>query len=174
MIDIGLVIFPGVQQLDFTAPYEVFSTWGGARVHLVWKTREVIVASTGLRFEPSAGFGDCPALDVICVPGGAGINRLLLDDDVLAFLREKGREATFATSACTGALLLGAAGLLRGKRATTHWAYLDLLPAFGAVATKARVVRDGAVVTGGGVTAGLDFALALIGELSGREAAETT
>jgi cyclohexyl-isocyanide hydratase len=130
------------------------------------------VSSTGLRLEPNATFDDCPQLDVVCVPGGAGINPLLVDEATLEFLRRQARSARFVTSVCTGALVLGAAGLLRGKRATTHWASHDLLAPFGAIPTPGRVVRDGALMTGGGVTAGIDFALTLVAELAGPETAQ--
>ncbi len=171
MYRIGLLVFPMVQQLDLTAPFEVFSSWPQARVDLVWKTTEPLVSSTGLRLRPTLSFADAPQFDIICVPGGRGVNALLLDDEVLDFLRTQALSAKFVTSVCTGALVLGAAGLLQGKRATTHWAYVDLLPRFGAIATRERVVRDGRLATGGGVTAGIDFALALVGELAGAEAA---
>jgi cyclohexyl-isocyanide hydratase len=171
-IQIGILVFPEVQQLDLTGPYEVFATWPDARVHVIWKYKQTIISSTGLRLEPSVTFDDCPQLDAICIPGGAGINPLLLDDIVLDFICSQAHEAKYVTSVCTGALVLGAAGLLRGKRATTHWAVLDLLAAFGAVPTHGRVVRDGAVMTGGGVTAGIDFAFALIGEMADRSVAE--
>jgi cyclohexyl-isocyanide hydratase len=172
-IQIGFLIFPRLQQLDLTGPYEVFSTWPDALVHLIWKNRQKVISSTGLCFEPSVTFDDCPQLDVVCVPGGTGINALLLDDVVLDFLRAQAAGAKFVTSVCTGALLLGAAGLLRNKRATTHWAVLDLLASFEAVPTRGRVVRDGAVMTGGGVTAGIDFALALVAEMARRSVAES-
>ena len=127
---------------------------------------------TGLRLEPDETFDNCPQLDVVCVPGGVGINPLLGDEAVLAFLRRQAVGARFVTSVCTGALVLGAAGLLRGKRATTHWASHDLLAAFGAIPTHGRVVRDGALMTGGGVTAGIDFALTLVAELASLETAQ--
>ncbi|MGD0761766.1 MAG: DJ-1/PfpI family protein [Roseiarcus sp.] len=171
--EIGLLVFPRVQQLDLTGPYEVFASWRGARVHLIGKSRESVTSSTGLTLTPTTTFADCPQLDVICVPGGVGVNALMRDEETLSFVRAQASGARFATSVCTGALVLGAAGLLRGKRATTHWASLDLLAAFGAVPVKARVVRDRAVVTGGGVTAGIDFALTLIAELAGADVAET-
>lgn len=129
-------------------------------------------SSTGLVLTPTATFGACPQLDVICVPGGAGVNALMSDEEALSFVRTQAKGARFVTSVCTGALVLGAAGLLRGKRATTHWASHDLLAAFGALPVEARVVRDGALVTGGGVTAGVDFALTLLAELAGRDVAE--
>ena len=169
---IGLLVFPRVQQLDLTGPYEVFASLPGAEVHLVWKTTDPITSATGLVLTPTTAFADCPPLDVLCVPGGAGVNALMRDPAVLDFIRDRAAGARYVTSVCTGALVLGAAGLLRGKRATTHWASHDLLARFGAIPTHGRVVRDGALVTGGGVTAGIDFALTLAAELVGREAAE--
>jgi cyclohexyl-isocyanide hydratase len=171
-VEIGLLVFPNVQQLDLTGPYEVFASWPQARVRLIWKSRESVVSSTGLRLEPNSTFEDCPQLDVVCVPGGVGVNPLLVDEEVLDFLRRQAATARFVTSVCTGALVLGAAGLISGKRATTPWASHDLLAAFGAIPTQARVVRDGALMTGGGVTAGIDFALALVAELAGLETAQ--
>jgi cyclohexyl-isocyanide hydratase len=171
-MEIGFLVFPKVQQLDLTGPYEVFASWPGARVRLVAKSRAPIASATGLVLTPDLTFEDCPQLDVICVPGGVGINPLLNDEETLAFLRRQASGARFVTSVCTGALVLGAAGLLRGKRATTHWASHNFLSAFGAIPVEARVVRDGDLMTGGGVTAGIDFALTLVAELAGREAAE--
>jgi cyclohexyl-isocyanide hydratase len=171
-IEIGLLVFPLVQQLDLTGPYEVFASWPQARVRLVGESGESVASSTGLRLTPTTTYADCPQLDVICVPGGAGVNALMRDERTLSFVRAQAKGARFVTSVCTGALVLGAAELLRGKRATTHWASLDLLAAFGAVPVKARVVRDGELLTGGGVTAGIDFALTLLAELAGRDVAE--
>jgi cyclohexyl-isocyanide hydratase len=170
--EIGLLVFPDVQQLDLTGPYEVFASWPKARVRLVGKTLEPIVSSTKLRLSADATFATCPQLDVLCVPGGAGINALLADEETLAFVRGQAERARFVTSVCTGALVLGAAGLLKGKRATTHWASHHLLETCGAVPERLRVVRDGSLMTGGGVTAGIDFALALVAELAGQEVAE--
>jgi cyclohexyl-isocyanide hydratase len=171
MFHIGILVFPLVQQLDLTGPFEVFSAWPDARVDLVWKSTEPLVSSTGLWLRPTIAFEDAPRFDIICVPGGRGVDALLLDDEVLDFLRAQALNAKFVTSVCTGALLLGAAGLLVGKRATTHWTCVDLLPVFGAIPNRERVVFDGRLATGGGVTAGIDFALALVGELAGAEAA---
>jgi cyclohexyl-isocyanide hydratase len=171
-IEIGLLVFPNVQQLDLTGPYEVFASWPEARVRLIWKDREPITSATGLRLLPDQTFAQCPKLDVVCVPGGVGVNLLLVDETVLEFLRRQAKAARFVTSVCTGALVLGAAGLLNGKRATTHWASHDLLAAFGAIPTQGRVVRDGALMTGGGVTAGIDFALTLVAELAGPATAQ--
>ncbi|WP_244817038.1 DJ-1/PfpI family protein [Caballeronia sp. Lep1P3] len=171
-LHIGLLLFPGVQQLDMTGPYDVFAHMPGAQVHLVWKTREAVESSAGMILTPDTTFDDCPALDVICVPGGAGVGAQMEDGETLAFLRRQAQVARYVTSVCTGALVLGAAGLLRGKRATTHWAYHDMLAELGAVPVHERVVRDGNVLTGGGITAGIDFALTLAAELIGEHGAQ--
>lgn len=171
-LQIGLLAFANVQQLDLTAPYEVFAMIPGATVHLVAAGLDPIRSATGLMLTPTVRMAECPALDVLCVPGGVGVNALMTDREVLAFVRAQSAGARFVTSVCTGALVLGAAGLLRGRRATTHWASLDLLAAFGATPVPERVVRDGNLVTGGGITAGIDFALALAEDLVGRSAAE--
>ncbi|AWN43526.1 DJ-1/PfpI family protein [Methylobacterium durans] len=168
---IGLLVFPGVQQLDLTAPYEVFAALPGAEMHLVAADLAPVRSTTGLVLTPTTRLADCPDLDVVCVPGGSGVNALMRDATALAFLRRQAGTARHLTSVCTGALVLGAAGLLRGRRATTHWAAHDLLPAFGAIPVRERVVRDGALLTGGGVTAGIDFALALAAEIAGETAA---
>jgi cyclohexyl-isocyanide hydratase len=171
-IEIGLLIFPNVQQLDLTGPYEVFASWPRARVRLVWKTLHPVVSSTKLVLTPDATFESRPQLDVLCVPGGAGTNALLADEETIQIVRRQAEAARFTTSVCTGALLLGVAGLLKGKRATTHWASHDLLRSLDAIPVRGRVVHDGKLMTGGGVTAGIDFALALVAELAGREVAE--
>jgi cyclohexyl-isocyanide hydratase len=171
-LQFGLLAFPQVQQLDLTGPYEVFATWPRGRVRLVAKTLDPVTSATGLVLKPDVSFDDCPQLDVLCIPGGAGVNALMADEPTLAFIRRQAEGARFVTSVCTGALVLGAAGLLRGKRATTHWASHYLLESLGAIPVHARVVRDGNLMTGGGVTAGIDFALTLIAELAGREVAE--
>ena len=142
-IEIGFLVFPNVQQLDLTGPYEVFASWPAARLRLVWKTLQPILSSTKLFLTPDATFETCPQLDVLCVPGGAGINALLADEETIQFVRRQAEAARFTTSICTGALLLGAAGLLKGKRATTHWASHDLLQNLGAIPVRERVVRDG-------------------------------
>ena len=171
-LQFGLLAFPQVQQLDLTGPYEVFATWPRGRVRLVAKTLDPVTSATGLVLKPDVSFDDCPQLDVLCIPGGAGVNALMADEPTLAFIRRQAEGARFVTSVCTGALVLGAAGLLRGKRATTHWASHHLLESLGAIPVHARVVRDGNLMTGGGVTAGIDFALTLTAELAGREVAE--
>lgn len=169
---IGLLLFPRMTQLDLTGPFEVFTRMPGAEVLLLWKTLEPIEADTGLRLLPSATLHDCPPLDVICVPGGPGVNALMEDAEVLSWLRRQSEEARYVGSVCTGSLVLGAAGLLRGRRATSHWGSRDLLAALGATPIAGRVVRDGNLFTGGGVTAGIDFALTMAAELAGPEAAQ--
>lgn len=169
---IGFLVFPGVQQLDLSGPYDVFAALPDVTLHLVWKTLAPLESSSGLKFVPDTTFDDCPPLDVICVPGGGGVGAVMEDSEALAFVREQARTARFVTSVCTGALVLGAAGLLRGRRATTHWAYHPLLAPFGAIPVHDRVVRDGNLVTGGGVTAGIDFALTLASELVGEKEAQ--
>lgn len=169
---IGLLVFPNITQLDMTGPYEVFIKFPDAKVHLIWKSLEPITAGGGMQILPSMTYADCPQLEIICVPGGAGMNPLLNDPETLDFLRAQARTAKYVTSVCTGSLVLGAAGLLRGKRATTHWMSHDMLAEFGAIPVAERVVRDGNVFTGGGVTAGIDFALTLAAEELGPEAAQ--
>jgi cyclohexyl-isocyanide hydratase len=171
-IHVGLLLFPRLTQLDLTGPFEVFAKWPGASVHLLWKAREPVAAETGMRILADTTLADCPKLDVLCVPGGPGTAAMMEDAEVLAFLREQAGRVRFVTSVCTGALILGAAGLLRGKRATTHWASHDLLGALGAIPTKGRVVRDGNLITGGGVTAGIDFALTVVAEIAGPAVAQ--
>jgi cyclohexyl-isocyanide hydratase len=165
-IEIGLLLFPRLTQLDLTGPFEVFSRLPGARVRLVWKEAGPVQADTGITMLADTGFADCPPLEVLCVPGGPGVAALMEDAEVLAFLRRQAAGARYVTSVCTGALVLGAAGLLKGKRATTHWASHDFLAALGATPVQARVMRDGKLLTGGGVTAGIDFALTLAAEMA--------
>ena len=169
---IGLLAFPAMTQLDMTGPLQVFSGLKDADVRVIWKTRDPISTHGGLRLLPDTTFAECPKLDVICVPGGTGVLELMEDKEVLAFLRSQAAEATFVGSICTGSLVLGAAGLLRGRKATTHWAWTDLLRPLGAIPTPGRVVRDGKYFTGGGVTAGIDFALTMVAELADRAVAE--
>ncbi|AJY12190.1 DJ-1/PfpI family protein [Burkholderia dolosa] len=171
-VHIGLLVFPGVQQLDLTGPHDVLASLPDAAVHLVWKSRDAVASSSGLALAPTCTFDDCPPLDVICVPGGIGINDVLLDAETIAFVRQRAASARYVTSVCTGALLLGVAGLLRGRRATTHWAFHTLLETLGAVPVHERVVRDGNLITGGGVTAGIDFALTIAAELAGDDEAQ--
>ncbi len=172
-IMVGFLVFPRIQQLDLTGPYEVFAAWPGTKIHLIWKTLAPVASTTGLLLTPDTSFAACPALDVLCIPGGSGVNALMEDPETLAFVRDQARRARYVTSVCTGALVLAAAGLLRGRRAATHWNALDLLRPFGAIPTSQRIVRDGNLITAGGVTAGIDFGLAVIAELAGQAEAET-
>ena len=168
----GLLVFPDLTQLDLTGPYEVLSRAPGTRVVLVGTRAGPIRSEFGLTLGTDCTLDEAPPVDLLLVPGGVGVNALLADDPVLDFVARRGASAAWVTSVCSGALVLGAAGLLRGYRATTHWLSLDLLAELGATPVEARVVRDRNRITGGGVTAGIDFALALVAELHGREAAE--
>ncbi|WP_043338270.1 DJ-1/PfpI family protein [Belnapia moabensis] len=172
LLSIGFLLFPKLTQLDFTGPYEVMSRLPGAEVRLIWKEAGPVRADTGLTMLADTAMADCPQLDILCIPGGPGVAALMEDEAVLAFLRAQAPGLRYLTSVCTGALVLGAAGLLRGRRATTHWASHDFLAALGAVPVKERVVQDGNLVTGGGVTAGVDFALTIAAEIAGPEAAQ--
>ncbi|UPT84652.1 DJ-1/PfpI family protein [Bradyrhizobium barranii subsp. apii] len=171
-MQIGLLVFPRVTQLDLTGPVQVFSSLPDAELHLVWKRIEPVQSDSVITLAPTVAFADCPQLDVICVPGGYGTDELLVDKEVLEFLRKQEPKAKFITSVCTGSLVLGAAGLLKGYRAATHWTAIEALPYFGASVSRDRVCIDRNRVTGGGVTAGIDFALTLVSLLKDRAAAE--
>jgi cyclohexyl-isocyanide hydratase len=171
-LQIGIVVFPKVTQLDFTGPLQVFSSLPNANVHLIWKRIEPVPTDTPLTVMPTTSFADCPQLDVICVPGGAGTDDMVIDAEVLDFLRAQAKAAKYVTSVCTGSLVLGAAGLLNGYKATTHWAAMGYLEAYGAQPTRTRVCVDRNRVSGGGVTAGIDFALTLVSHLVDRQTAE--
>jgi cyclohexyl-isocyanide hydratase len=172
MTTFALLLYPELTQLDLTGPYEVFSRCPGAKVHLAWKTASPVRTEHGLVLPADTALRDLARVDVLCIPGGFGVDALLNDDEVLAEVRRLAATARYVTSVCTGALLLGAAGLLRGRRATTHWTALDLLVQFGATPVSARTVRDGPVITGGGVTAGIDFGLEIAGLLHGEATAQ--
>lgn len=171
-LQIGLLVFPRVTQLDFTGPLQVFSSVPGATVHLIWKTLDPVPSDSVLMLNPTITFADCPQLDVICIPGGFGTDALLNDEETLEFVRKQASTARFVTSVCTGSLVLGAAGLLKGYHAATHWSAMEMLALFGATPTKTRVCIDRNRVTGGGVTAGIDFALKLVSLLVDRTTAE--
>ena len=168
-MDIVCVLFPNLTQLDVTGPYEVFHRIPGARVHLAAKTLDPIRSEGGLTILPTVAFNDAPSADVLFVPGGPGVNDAMLDEETLAFVQ---RPAKWMTSACTGALLLGAAGLLDGYNAATHWASMEFLAPFGAKPVERRVVRDRNRITGGGVTAGIDIALRIVRETLSAELAD--
>jgi cyclohexyl-isocyanide hydratase len=171
-LSVGIVLFEGVTQLDLTGPYEVFCRMPGAKVRLVASTLAPVRTEWGMIIVPDTTFATAPSFDVLCVPGGWGVNAMLEDQELLSFLRRQGASARYVTSVCSGALLLGAADLLRGYRATTHWLSLDLLASFGAQPVAERVVHDRNRITGGGVTAGIDFALVVAAELFGATVAQ--
>jgi cyclohexyl-isocyanide hydratase len=171
MTSIGLLLFPDLTQLDLTGPFEVFARMPGATINLLWKTLEPVRSDRGLAILPTATLADCPPLDLVCVPGGPGQVALMDDAEVLDFLRRAAATCRSVTSVCTGSLVLAAAGLLRGYRATSHWASRDQLALFGAVPTDERVVFDRDRITGAGVTSGIDFALAVVAHLAGEDQA---
>jgi cyclohexyl-isocyanide hydratase len=170
-VNSAFVLFPNVTQLDLTGPLQVLHRLPGATTHIVARTREPVPSDCGLSLLPTTTFAECPPVDLLCVPGGFGVDDALLDPELMAFVRNT--PAKYITSVCTGAFILGAAGHLRGRRATTHWAYHDLLTKVGAIPERARVVRDGNVITGGGVTAGIDFAFVVAEEIAGRDVAQS-
>ncbi len=163
---IVFAIFPDLTQLDFTGPYEVLSRLPDSRTIVASIDGGMIASERGLAFATTR-LADVESCDLICVPGGPGVNPMINDAPFIGELRRLAGTATYVTSVCTGALILGAAGLLKGKRATTHWAYREILPTFGAVRVDERVVRDGNTITGGGITAGIDFGLTVAAEIAG-------
>lgn len=171
---IAMLIYPQMTALDLIGPHTIFSTLGNVKVHLVWKTHDLVTSDAGVSIQPTTTFADCPDnLTAIFVPGGSQGTLALLDDSItLDFLAKKGKSAKYVTSVCTGSLVLGAAGLLRGYKATSHWSARDLLTLFGAKPVKARVVEDRNRVTGGGVTAGIDFGLHLAARLRNEKMAK--
>lgn len=171
-IHIGFLIYPGVTQLDATGPAQVLSRVPGAVIHMIWKTLDPVPTDAGFSILPNDSFSSCPNLDVICVPGGRGQRPLMDDAEVLEFLADQGWQARYVTSVCSGSLLLGAAGLLQGYQSACHWAFREMLRPFGAEPVAQRTVRDRNRISGGGVTAGIDFGLLLAAELAGDEVAK--
>ena len=168
---IGMLIFPRLTQLDMTGPYEVLARLPNTVVDLVARTRDPVTTDRGMQILPTVTYADCPPLDVVMVPGGPGQQDLMEDEAALEFLRKVAASAKYVTSVCTGSLVLGAAGLLKGKRATCHWAAIDHLALLGAIPVREKVVVDGHIVTGAGVTSGIDFALTLAAMLEGEQVA---
>ena len=168
---VGMLIFPRLTQLDMTGPYEVLARLPDTVVHLVSHTLDPVRTDRGMMIVPTITYEDCPQLDVVMVPGGPGQQDLMEDAVVLEFLQRQARGAKYVTSVCTGSLVLGAAGLLKGRRATSHWAALDHLGLLGATPVSEKVVVDGNVVTGAGVTSGIDFALQLAAILESEQVA---
>jgi cyclohexyl-isocyanide hydratase len=171
-ISVAFLLFPNVTQLDLTGPAQVLSRLGNVTLDLVWKDRDPVTTDAGFAILPTASFADVPRADILCVPGGMGVTDVIADDEAMAWVRSVGAEARWVTSVCTGSLILGAAGLLKGYRAATHWSWREYLAMFGAEMVPERVVVDRNRVTGGGVTAGIDFALTLMAEVRGDQFAK--
>jgi cyclohexyl-isocyanide hydratase len=173
VFNIGFVIFPDLTQLDFTGPQQVLSRLPEAGMHIVAKSLAPVPSDSGLGLVPTHTFENCPPLDLICVPGGnSGVVQAIGDRETIEFVRHQAVTAKYVTSVCTGAFILGVAGLLKGRRATTHWAFTELLPLVGATYEKARIVKDGNVITAGGVTSGIDFGLSVVAEIAGETVAQ--
>lgn len=172
-MNIVFVLFDNVTQLDFAGPVQFLSRLPGAKTHIASKDGKAVSTDCGFAIVPNTSFADCPQANIICVPGGHGVREAIADTAIVEFVREQAKAAEWITSVCTGSFILGAAGLLNGKRATTHWAYTQLLPRFGATHEEARVVRDGNLVTAGGVTSGIDFALELMALAKGEDVARS-
>jgi cyclohexyl-isocyanide hydratase len=171
--NVGFVIFPELTQLDFTGPQQVLARLPQSAMHIIAKSAAPVPSDSGLSLVPTHTFENCPQLDLICIPGGStGVVRAMGDRDTIEFVQRQSRKAKYVTSVCTGAFILGAAGLLKGRRATTHWAFTELLPLLGATHAKGRVVKDGNVITAGGVTSGIDFGLRVVAEIAGEEVAQ--
>ena len=168
---IVFAIFPRLTQLDFTGPFEVLARLPGAEAVVASRDGGAVVSDTGLEFGSTRALASVDRCDLLCVPGGPGVEAASIDREFLDEIARLAQGARYVTSVCNGSLLLGAAGLLRGKRAACHWAWRDLLPLFGAAPDAARVARDGCVITGGGVTAGIDFALTVAADIAGEQVA---
>lgn len=171
-VNIGFLIYPNMTPLDAIGPAQMLSAVPNAHVHMIWKDLRPVFTDIGITLNPTTTMSECPDLDVICVPGGFGQKALMDDQAVLDFLKRQGGQAQYVTSVCSGSLLLGAAGLLNGYRSACHWALLDELKSYGAEPDSSRVVRDRNRLSGGGVTAGVDFGLTLVAELVSEEFAK--
>jgi len=171
-LHIGALIFPGMDQADFTGPSEALSRLPNSRFYIIWKDLEPVADMRNMRILPDTTIAAAPALDLLLVPGGYGQEALMQDAEVLDFIRRQAESARYVYSVCTGALLCGAAGLLHRRRATTHWTALSILPLFGAIACDERVVVDGRMISAGGVTSGIDGALTAVALLRGEKAAQ--
>lgn len=173
LFNVGFVIFPDLTQLDFTGPQQVLARLPQSAMHIVAKSAAPVPSDSGLSLVPTHTFENCPRLDLICIPGGTtGVVKAMSDRDTIQFVRRQASTARYVTSVCTGAFVLGVAGLLKGRRATTHWAFTELLPLVGATHHKARIVKDGNVITAGGVTSGIDFGLTVVAEIAGATVAQ--
>jgi cyclohexyl-isocyanide hydratase len=173
LFNVGFVIFPELTQLDFTGPQQVLARLPQSAMHIVAKSVAPVPSDSGLSLVPTHTFENCPRLDLICIPGGiTGVVRAMGDQETIEFVQRQSRTAKYVTSVCTGAFILGAAGLLKGRRATTHWAFTELLPLVGATHEKRRVVKDGNLITAGGVTSGIDFALHVVADIADEAVAQ--
>ncbi|NJR76269.1 MAG: DJ-1/PfpI family protein [Scytonema sp. CRU_2_7] len=174
-LQIGFLVYPGVIQLDVMAAYQVLSFPPNTQVHLLWKTMDSVISNEGLKILPTQTFEECPKLDVICVPGGGiGQVEVMKDIEILSFLKQQGETAQYVTSVCTGSMILAAAGLLQGYKATCHWAFRNQLSMLGVEVVPERVVIDRNRITGAGVTSGIDFGLVVVGLLCGESIAKMT
>ena len=171
-IDVGLIMYPGLTQLDLFGPADVLTRMPGTNIKFLWKNLDPVIVDRGLRVLPNTTFGQCQKLDIVCVPGGPGQIALMDDDETLNFLRRIAPGCKLVTSVCTGSLILGAAGLLKGYRATSHWTSIEQLELFGAKPVHERVVVDRNRITGAGVTSGIDFALRIVEEMTDRVTAQ--
>lgn len=171
-ISVAFLVFPNVTQLDLTGPAQVLSRLGNTSVDLVWKDKEPVPTDAGFPLLPTATFDDIDQVDILCVPGGLGTMEMMQDRAVLAWLQKVAANADWVTSVCTGSLVLGAAGLLKGYKSACHWASVDQLAFFGAIPVRQRIVEDRNRFSGGGVTSGIDFALALAARIRGEDHAK--
>jgi cyclohexyl-isocyanide hydratase len=170
--NVGFVIFPDLTQLDFSGPLQVLARLPQSAIHIIAKSEAPVPSDCGLSLVPTRTFANCPPLDLLCIPGGvSGVIGAISDRETVEFVREQADTAKYVTSVCTGAFVLGVAGLLKGRRVTTHWAYTNLLSLVGATYEKGRVVKDGNLITAGGVTAGIDFGLSVVAEIAGETTA---
>ncbi|MHA7898869.1 MAG: DJ-1/PfpI family protein [Henriciella sp.] len=169
---VAFLVFPNVTQLDLTGPAQVLSRLGNTTLNLVWKTKDPVPTDAGFPLLPTATFKDVDHANILCVPGGLGTIDLIQDEETLDWLRKIATEADWVTSVCTGSLVLGAAGLLKGYRSACHWASVDQLSYFGAIPVRERIVEDRNRFSGGGVTSGIDFALALAAKIRGEDFAK--
>ncbi len=160
-LKIGGLIFPNFDQLDFTGPFEVLSRIPNSTFYTLWKDKTVVRDMRGMQLVPDTSFEDAPQLDVLLIPGGYGQEQVAADEEVLTFIRKQAKHSRYVFSVCTGALICGAAGLLQGRKATTHWTALEVLPFYGATSSADRVVIDGNYMSAGGVTSGIDGSLIL-------------
>ena len=172
-IEIGFLVYPDVFQLDVMAAYQILSFPPNVKIHLLWKNLNSIISNKGLIITPTTTFNDCPQLDVICVPGGGmGQLEVMKDEEILKFLQQKSQTAQYITSVCTGSMILAAANLLQGYKATCHWAFREQLAMLGVEVIPERVVIDRNRITGAGVTSGIDFGLTLISLIWGESMAK--